>query len=54
MGRKLLHKTYEQILKENRIRSKKYYELHKEECKKKSIERYNKLKFDYVKKINNK
>ena len=52
MGRKSLHKTYEQVLEENRIRSKKYYKLHKEECKKKSMERYNKLKNDYVKKIN--
>ncbi len=53
MGRKSLHKTYEQILEENRIRSKKYYKLHKEKIKKKIMERYNKLKSDYVEKINN-
>jgi hypothetical protein len=44
MGRKSLNKTYEQILEENRIRAKKYYELYKEKIKKKAMERYNKLK----------
>jgi len=44
MGRKSLNKSYEQILEENRIRSKKYYELHKEEIKKKAMKRYNRLK----------
>jgi hypothetical protein len=44
MGRKSLNKTYDQILKENRIRAKKYYEEHKDECKRKAMERYNKLK----------
>lgn len=44
MGRKSLNKSYEQLLEENRIRSKKYYELHKEEIKKKAMERYNRLK----------
>jgi len=53
MGRKKLNKTYQQILEENRIRSKKYYKLHKEKMKKKAMERYNKLKNDYVEKINN-
>jgi hypothetical protein len=54
MGRKRLNKTYQQILEENRIRSKKYYELHRERIKKSSMERYNSLKENYVKKINNK
>ena len=53
MGRKKLNKTYQQILEENRIRSKKYYELHKEKIKKKMMNRYDKLKLEYVKKINN-
>ena len=44
MGRKSLNKSYEQILEENRIRSKEYYKLHKEEIKKKAMARYNKLK----------
>lgn len=44
MGRKSLNKSYKQILEENRIRSKEYYQRHKEEIKKKVMDRYNKLK----------
>jgi len=44
MGRKSLNKSYEQVLEENRIRSKEYYKLHKEEIKKKAMDRYNRLK----------
>jgi len=44
MGRKSLNKTYETILEENRIRAKQYYINNKEECKKKAMIRYNKLK----------
>lgn len=44
MGRKSFNKTYEQILEENRIRSKKYYEKNKEKINKKAMERYNRLK----------
>lgn len=44
MGRKCKNKTYEQILAEGRIRAKKYYQLHKEEVKKKAMEKYNELK----------
>ena len=44
MGRKALNKTYEQVLEENRIRSAKYYEKNKDLCKKKAMDRYNKLK----------
>ncbi len=52
MGRKSLNKTYEQILEEKRIYSMKYYTLHRDEINKKVMSRYNKLKNDYVKKIN--
>lgn len=44
MGRKSLNKTHEQILEENRVRSAKYYLLHKEEINKKIMDRYNKRK----------
>lgn len=44
MGRKSLNKTYEQILAENRIRSKQYYELYKKEINEKAMVRYNKRK----------
>ena len=44
MGRKSLNKTYEQILAEGRIRSAKYYKKHREEHKKRVMDRYNKLK----------
>lgn len=47
MGRKSLNKTYEQVLEENRIRSKQYYELHKKEIIKKAMKRYNQLKSEY-------
>ena len=45
MGRKSLNKTYEQILAEGRIRANKYYQEHREEAKKKAMERYNKKKY---------
>jgi hypothetical protein len=44
MGRKSLNKTYEQILAENRVRSRAYYKLHRDDVNKKSMERYNNLK----------
>lgn len=44
MGRKLLNKTYDQVLEEKRIRANKYYQEHREECKKKAMDRYNNLK----------
>lgn len=44
MGRKSLNKTYEQILAEGRIRASNYYQKHREEAKKKAMERYNKKK----------
>ena len=47
MGRKSLNKSYETILEENRIRAKQYYIENKEECKKKAMARYNKLKEEY-------
>jgi predicted solute-binding protein len=47
MGRKSLNKTYEQVLEENRIRSKQYYELNKNEIIKKAMKRYNQLKSEY-------
>lgn len=49
MGRKSLNKTYEQILEEKRIRANKYYKDNMEECKKKALNRYNKLKSQAVK-----
>ena len=49
MGRKSKNKSYEQVLEENRIRSKKYYELHQEEVKQKVMDRYNKLKNECTK-----
>lgn len=52
MGRKSKNKTYEQILEENRIRSKKYYELYKDDLNKKSMDRYNKKKNDSLNKNN--
>ena len=52
MGRKSKNKTYEQILQENRVRSKKYYELYKNELNRKSMVRYNKLKNDSLLKNN--
>ena len=52
MGRKSLNKSYSQLLEENRLRSKKYYELYKEEIKKKAMDRYNKLKKQYEKNNN--
>ena len=52
MGRKSLNKTYEQILEEKRIRSRKYYALHKDEINKKVMTRYNKLKNDSINKNN--
>ena len=48
MGRKSLNKTYETILEENRIRAKQYYINNKEECKKKAMIRYNKLKAQVI------
>lgn len=50
MGRKSLNKTYEQILEENRVRSKKYYQLHREDINKKAMFRYNALKSSSEKK----
>ena len=47
MGRNSLNKSYSQVLEENRIRAKLYYEKNKEMCKKKALERYNKLKNKY-------
>lgn len=47
MGRKSLNKTYEQILRENRERSKQYYELHKERLNRQSMDRYNRLKKEH-------
>jgi hypothetical protein len=44
MGRKPLNKSYEEILEESRERANEYYELNKEEIKKKRMERYNQLK----------
>ena len=44
MGRKPLNKSYEEVLEESRERANEYYELNKEEIKKKRMERYNQLK----------
>jgi hypothetical protein len=44
MGRKPLNKSYAEVLEESRERANEYYELNKEEIKKKRMERYNQLK----------
>ena len=44
MGRKSLNKTYEQILEEGRLRANKYYNINKEICRKKALDRYYKIK----------
>jgi len=44
MGRKQKYKTYDQLLTAKRERANKYYQLNKEECKKKARDRYDKLK----------
>ena len=44
MGRRFLNKSYDQVLKENRERSKIYYKNNKDSIKEKRMERYNKLK----------
>jgi hypothetical protein len=46
MGRKRLNKTYKQILEESNIRSKRYYDLHKEDVKKKRMLRYWEVKLN--------
>ncbi len=44
MGRKSHNKTYEQVLEKSRVRANKYYQLHKEEIKKKKLQKYYELK----------
>lgn len=40
MGRKRIHKTREEILKNRRKRAIEYYYKNQEKCKKKRMERY--------------
>ena len=47
--RKSLHKPYEQILEEARVRSKKYYAKHREEIIEKVTSRYQRIKSEYIK-----
>jgi hypothetical protein len=47
MGRRQKYKTYDELLTVKRQRATKYYQLNKEECKRKARDRYNKLKEIY-------
>lgn len=44
MGRKKLNRTREELLEQQRVRAKRYYEKHKQRLNKNSLQRYYKQK----------
>lgn len=44
MGRKSLHRTYEEILEIKRVNALKYYNIHKDRINSKKRKEYNQLK----------